>query len=89
MAKVKSEKEMRAHILSQLRANGCEQAGIDIFRRVDEAMKNASSKEQSDIIALQGMQELDALYTGGASVLSATDVKGVSEEAVKRVLGNK
>lgn len=88
MSKPMSEIETRMHILEHARMNGYEAPVKAIFKKVDEAMKNAKSDYEKQIIAVQGLQEIDSYFRAGASNLSDANIKNVSEEAVKKVLGD-
>jgi hypothetical protein len=87
MTKPMTEKETRIHLLEHARVSGYEQPILEIFRKIDEAMKHAKSKEEREIIAVQGLQEMDLYFGASRSGLVGTTIQGASETAIKKALG--
>ena len=77
-----TEFESRSLILEHARNNGYEQPIRDIFKKVDAALKHAKNKDERDLIALQGLQEVDSYFTGGTANLDGVTVKGISDKAI-------
>lgn len=84
MSKPMTEQQSRALIMEHARNNGYEQPILAIFQKVDAALKNAKTKEERDIIALQGLQEVDSYFRGGAANLDGVTVKGIGDEAIEK-----
>lgn len=82
-----TEAETRALLLEHARISGYEKPILDIFKKIDEAMKHAKSKQERDIIAVQGLQEMDTYFGATRSGLVGTTITGASEEAIKKALG--
>lgn len=86
MSKPMSEQQTRAHLLEHARVSGYEKPILDIFKKVDEAMKHAKTKEERDIIAVQGLQEMDIYFGASRSGLIGTTIAGASDAAIKKAL---
>ncbi len=82
-----TEAQTRALLLEHARMSGYEKPILDIFRKIDEAMKHAKTKEERDVIAVQGLQEMDTYFGASKSGLAGTTITGASEEAIKKALG--
>lgn len=89
MSKPMTEKETRVHLLEHARVSGYEQPILEIFRKIDEAMKHAKTKEERDIIAVQGLQEMDMYFGASRTGLIGTSIQGASETAIKKALDEK
>lgn len=87
MSQPMSERETRIHLLEHARVNGYEKPILDIFRKVDEAMKHAKTQEERQVIAVQGLQEMDVYFGASRSNLAGMNIQGADEEIVKKVLG--
>ena len=81
------ERNSRIHLMEHARMNGYEKPLLEIFRKVDEALLHAKSQEERDIIALQGIMEIDSYYKGGATNLNGMTLQGSTNEAIRKVLG--
>jgi hypothetical protein len=84
MSKPLTEKETRAHLLDHARQNGYEQPIIDIFRKIDEAMKHAKTKYEREYISVQGLQEIDAYFNGGQSSLNDTLIRNIDQATINK-----
>lgn len=82
-----SETMTRQHLLEHARVSGFEAPILAIFKKIDEAMKNAKNKAERDIIALQGLQEIDVYFGASSSNLNDMNIQGTTEEAIKKVIG--
>lgn len=83
-SKPMSERETRIHILEHARVSGYEAPVREIFRKVDEAMKNAKSQDEKNMIALQGLSEIDAYFKGGSSNLDNVTLTGFDQSILDK-----
>ena len=84
MSKPMTEKETRIHLLEHARVSGYEAPIKDIFRRVDEAVKHARTEEERQMIKIQGLQEIDAYFSGGQANLDNVTLKGIEQETIDK-----
>jgi len=84
MSKPFDEKTSRALLLEHARMQGYEKPILDIMKKVDLAIKHAKSKEEQEMIRIQGIQEIDAYFTGGAANLDGASLQGLSEKTIEK-----
>lgn len=81
---IKTEAETRRHILSIARAAGYEAPILDIFRRVDEAIKNAKNEIEKEMIIMQGLSELDVYFGADNSNLNNLGINNISQSTIDK-----
>lgn len=59
---VQSEQETRANLLSHARACGCYEQLVNIFKKYDDMYRNAKSKEEGKVVALELILAIDTLF---------------------------
>jgi hypothetical protein len=59
---VQSEAETRANLISHARKNGCLEQLLSIFDKYDNMYRNAKTKEEGKVIALELVLAIDTLF---------------------------
>lgn len=81
-SKPMTEAETRLFLLERFRLHGLEDVLLKTFSRIDEALAHAKTQEEKDLIALEGLAEIDKLCGAKNSNLAGTSISGVSQEAI-------